>query len=60
MGENMKEIMQQIKKKGLEHILGLMEENMRVNGFKENNMVKANIYLLMGLFNKEYGNMVKK
>lgn len=45
---------------GLEFIFGLMEEDMKVNGDKENNMVKENIYYQTVLLVLVYGKMEKE
>ena len=51
MEENMKENMKWTKNMDTENINGLMEDNMRVSGITENNMVKVNIYFKMEQLN---------
>ena len=57
---NMKENIDKIVRKGMVHTHGRMERNTKVNGKKENNMEKENIYFLMVQLKREYGRMEKR
>jgi len=64
---NMKDIITTIKNKDLEHILGLMEENMRAIGSTVNNMVMVTLLihkvlpkLVSGLMEKGQDGLMSK
>lgn len=60
MVEDMKEIIIWIRNKEREFTIGLMAENMMVNGIMENSMDKANMYYPMVQHDLVFGNKEKE